>query len=156
MDETNQFVVFKLEEQSYCLYLSVVERVVQAAETAAVPKAPEIVTGILNVNGRIIPALNIRKRFRLPEKEIGPDDQFIIAHTSKRTVAILVDEVTGVISFPTEAIVTPGSILPAPDYLAGVIKLPGGMILIHDLDTFLSLEEEKALDSSIPEGRSGT
>ncbi len=149
MPEQGQYVVFTLDEQSYCLYLSCVEKVIHVVDTASLPKAPEIVTGVLNLNGDIIPVVNIRKRFRLPERDLNLSDQLIIAHTTRRMVAILVDSVAGVIECPSEKIVEAEEILPNTDYVAGIIKRPDGMILIHDLDTFLSLEEEKALGSAI-------
>ena len=154
MPQMNHYVAFTLDEQSYCLDLSGVARVVHAADIAALPRAPQIVMGILNLNGEIIPVVNIRKRFRLPEKEIALSDELIIARTAKRTVAILAESVTRVIESQAERIVAPEEVLPNTDYVAGIIKLPDGMVLIHDLDTFLSLEEEKSLDSAIDGARS--
>lgn len=144
-----QYVGFVLDEQVYCLDLSNVERVVHVVEMPPLPKAPDVVTGILNLNGEIIPVVNIRKRFNLPEKAVNLRDQLIIARTAKRKVAILADVVTGVIEILPEQMVASEKILPGSAYVAGVIKLPDGMVLIHDLDTLLSLEEEKALDSAV-------
>jgi purine-binding chemotaxis protein CheW len=149
MLQHRQYVVFKLDDRSFCLYLTCVRRVIRVVETAALPGAPQIVMGILNLNGEILPVVNIRKRFGLPEKELNLSDQLIIAATPRRSVAILVDVVTGVIEIPPEQVVPAGKVLPASGYIAGVIKLPDGMVLIHDLDSFLSLEEEQALSSAL-------
>jgi purine-binding chemotaxis protein CheW len=145
----SQYVVFKLDEQAYCLALSCVERVIQTAAISALPKAPEIVLGILNFSGAVIPALDIRRRFNLPEKAVSTGDQFIIARTARRKVAVLVDSVTGVIEVPVGNVTAVEEITRGTEYIAGVIRLPDGMALIHDLDTFLSLEEERVLDSAI-------
>ncbi len=63
MDKLNQLVVFAFDEQRYALHLSAVERIVRMVEITPLPKAPEIVLGVVNVQGRIVPIVNIRKRF---------------------------------------------------------------------------------------------
>jgi purine-binding chemotaxis protein CheW len=146
MNKSNQLVVFTLDDQRYALHLSTVVRVVRVVEITPLPKAPEIVTGMVNVQGQIVPVFNIRKRFRLPEREINLSDQLIIANTSKQPVALIVDGVTGVIEFSENKVITSEKILPDMEYVKGIVKLEDGMILIHDLNRFLSLEEEKALD----------
>ena len=79
MEKLNQLVVFFLNEQKYALYLPAVERVVSAIEVTPLPQAPDNVLGIINVMGKVITVVNIRKRFGLPEREIDLSDQFIIA-----------------------------------------------------------------------------
>jgi purine-binding chemotaxis protein CheW len=149
MNNVNQLIVFNLENQQYAIYLSAVERIVSVVEITPLPKAPEIVIGVVNVQGQIIPVFNIRKRFRLPEREINLSDQLIIANTSKQTVALIVDAVTGVIEISEDKIIKSEKILPGMDYVEGVIKLENGMILIHDIDRFLSVEEEVALEKAL-------
>ena len=144
-----KLIVFILDDQRFALPLPAVERVIRMVEIAPIPKAPEIVTGVINVKGHIIPVVDIRRRFRLPGRETGISDQVLISHTSKRPVGIVVDEVTGVIECSAEEIVAAEKILPGMEYVEGVAKLKDGMILIHNIDSFLSLEEERALDDAI-------
>jgi purine-binding chemotaxis protein CheW len=63
VDKLNQLVVLTLDEQRYALHLSAVERIVRMVEITPLPKAPQIVLGVVNVQGRIVPIVNIRKRF---------------------------------------------------------------------------------------------
>jgi purine-binding chemotaxis protein CheW len=149
MNTSNQFVVFTLDEQRYALYLSAVTRVVCTVEITSLPKAPEIVQGVVNVQGQVIPVVNIRKRFRLPEREMELGDQLIIASTARRSVALVVDAVEGVIEHSRQEMIPPEKILPGTEYIEGVIKLENGLVLIHDLDKFLSLEEDKELDTAL-------
>lgn len=149
MKQSNQYVVFTLDGQRYALYLSAAERIIRVVEITPLPKAPEIVLGIINIGGQIIPAVNIRKRFRLPERELNLSDILIIAETPRRTVALMADDVSGVIEGPEQDITEAKEILPRMEYVKGVVKLKDGMILINDLDKFLSLEEEKALDDAM-------
>ena len=120
-------------------------------EIVHLPTAPEIVMGVINLHGKIIPVVNIRNRFRLPQREINLNDQLIISNTKKRPLAILIDSVLGVFEFPEKRIVSADKILPDIEYIEGVAKLEEGIILIHDIDKFLSLEEEKAIDEAVKE-----
>ncbi len=144
-----QLVVFGLDNQRYALSLSAVERIVPAVEVTPLPKAPEIVPGVVNVQGRIVPVFNIRKRFRLPERETNLSDRLIIAKTRKRTVALVANSVTGVVELPEGEVAAAETILPRLKYVQGVGRLPDGMIFIHDLDKFLSLGEEKTLVAAL-------
>ena len=147
--DRNRIVVFALDEPRYALLLSAVERVVRAVEITPLPKAPEIVLGIINVQGRIIPVIDVRQRFRLPTREMKLDDRFIIARTSRRQVALVVDSVTGFRELTEREIVNTEQALPFADYVKGVAKLEDNLVLIHDLDQFLSLDEEKAIDAAL-------
>ena len=149
LELSDELVVFTLDEQRYALRLAAVERVVRAVEVTPLPKAPEIVLGMINAQGRIVPVVNVRKRFQLPEREVELSDQFIIARTSRRTVALVVDAVNEVVPCPEAQVVAAEKILPGLEHVAGVLKLPDGMIFVHDLDRFLSLDEEQALEAAM-------
>jgi purine-binding chemotaxis protein CheW len=145
-------VVFRIDGQLYGIRLSVVSRVVGAAEITRLPGAPEIVLGIINLAGWVVPVVNLRRRFRLPERGLELTDQFIVASTPRpgapegdgRILALVVDGVVGVRELSAGERDSK-SILPGLEHLEGVAKTAEGLVLIHDLGTFLSLEEEQAL-----------
>ena len=143
---TDQIVVFTLDELSYALPLNAVKKVIHAIEIRHLPKAPEIITGIINVKGQIIPVADIRKRFGLVAHEIDPNDRLIIADTGKRQIAILVDTVMGIRELATGQQGQVKKTLPFAKYLRGVAKIDDELILIYDLEQFLSLDEEKELE----------
>ena len=94
--DKQKIVLFSLEELRYALYLSDVVKVERAVEITPLPKAPQVVSGVINYHGEIIPVIDIRKLFRLPQRDIHLEDQFIIARTSQRLVVLVVDSVNGV------------------------------------------------------------
>ncbi len=150
MDNSCQLVVFLLDDRQYALqHLASVERIVRAVQVTPLPKAPEIVIGVINLQGQIIPVVNIRRRFRLTEREVNLSDRFIIARTPKRTLAVVADAVTGVLELPHDAVIAKERVIPGLEYVKGVAKLEDGMILISDLDSFLSLEEEAKLETAL-------
>lgn len=146
---TDQYVVFILGDQRYALHLSAVHRVVSMVQITLLMKAPDVVLGIVNVQGQVLPVISLRRRFRLPEREIGPGDQLVVAHTARRAVALAVDAVTDVVECSESELVAPQSIVSATENLTGIIKREDGLILVHDLDAFLSLEEENFLDQAL-------
>jgi purine-binding chemotaxis protein CheW len=138
MNASKQLFVFSLERQRYALHISAVEKVVRAVEINPVPKAPDSVLGIISVRGRIVPVLNIRRYFRRPERDLDLNDRLIIVKAKERLVAFIADDVTGVLECPESAMVEGSDILPEVTYLEGVMALKDGMILIYDLERFLS------------------
>lgn len=151
MPEFVQLVVFRLDAQRYALPLAVVGRIVRAVEVTPLPEAPAIVLGVIDVEGRILPVLNIRRRFGLAEKEITSSDQFLIAQTAQRAVVLVIDEAQGVIERPLVELVSATGIVPGLGQIQGVVKLEDGMALVHDLEKFLSLDEAHQLDKAISE-----
>lgn len=149
MDALAKLVVFGLQGQRYALRLAAVERIVAVAAVTALPSAPAIVMGIINVQGRVIPVVDVGKRFGLAEREIELSDRLIVARTSRRPVALLVAAVFGVVDCPQSQIMAAGGILNHAQYVEGVVKLDDGLVLIHDLDTFLSTLEEKQLQQAL-------
>ncbi len=148
MSNPHQHVGFTLDEHRYALPLSFVERIVRAVEITPLPKAPEIVLGIVNVEGCVLPVFDVRKRFRLPQREIQLNDQLIIGHSTRRPLVLLVDA-ADIIECSDQEVFPAEQIHPAIEYFDGVAKLEDGLVLIHDLNKFLSLDEEEALDHAL-------
>ena len=145
-------LIFTLDEQRYALRLATVERVVRAAAVSALPKAPAVVLGVLDLQGRVLPVINLRQRFRLPERGLRTSDQFVIARTRLVTVALAVDGVEAVVEASAEATIPPDDILAGTDYLEGVTRDADGLVLIHDLADLLFPEEELLLAHALQTG----
>jgi purine-binding chemotaxis protein CheW len=149
LTETTQLVVFRLDEVRYALPLSAVERVVRAVDVTLLPAAPAIVLGVINVHGRVLPVLNIRRRFLHPDRAIGPADWFLLAHTVRQTVVLVIDQSDGVIQRSQADIVASAEIVRGVEHFPGVVRLDDGLALIYDLERFLSLDEARALDTAM-------
>lgn len=149
MKEQDSLFVFTLDGQRYALPLPAVDRVVRMVAITPLPNAPDIVLGVVNFQGRVIPVINMRRRFCLPEREIALTDQLVVAHTARRPVALVADAVLDVIACPAQSLIAAEEVLPDIEYVEGVVKLADGLILIHDLDKFLSLEEENFLAQAL-------
>ena len=141
--------VWTLDMQRYALSCNVVERVLRAVEVTSLPDAPARISGIVNVRGEIVPVVNLRERFRLPQRETLLSDLLVLARSARRTLGFFADTVIGVIDAPEESAVPSEDIVPGMGSVTSVVKLADGLILIQDLDRFLSLDEEDALDNAL-------
>src|SRR5882724_8281784 len=134
---SNQLVVFTLEAQHYALPLARVQRVVRMVEVTSLPKAPEIVLGVIDLQGSIIPVMSMRRRFGLVEPETSLSDQLIVADTATRSVALVVNSVTGVVERTAVEVTDVERIVPGAQYVEGITRLEDGILFIHNLDRFL-------------------
>ena len=140
---------FSIDDRRYAIALSAVERVIRAVAITPLPKAPDVVMGVVNVHGRVVPAVNLRKRFRLPERPLALSDHMVIARTSKRSLVLTADAVDGVVECAAQARIEAGAVVPGLEYVDGIVRTDDGLILIHDLERFLALDEAALLDEAM-------
>ena len=148
MSDAVQLLVFCLEGQRHALRLEAVERVTPAAEVTPLPGAPAAVLGAIDVGGRILPVFSLRRHLGLPDPALRLSDVFLIARTARRSVALLVDEVQAVRTAPA-ATVDAAAIAPNLRTVQGLVRLGDGLLLIHDLERFLSREDERSLEAAM-------
>lgn len=141
-------VVIALDQQRYALRLAAVECIARMVEVTPLPAAPLVVSGVVNVHGRVVPLYNLRRRFGLAKREVTLTDQFIVARTARRTVALVADAVTVMVCAESDLVAMENLGLDVR-HTEGVVTLEDGLILIHCLDKFLSLEEEQSLDQAL-------
>lgn len=144
-----QLVSFTLDGLRYAVPLTSVERVVRIVEIRPLPGVPPIVEGAVNLEGEIIAVIDPRVPFALPGRGVALSDQLVIARTRDRRVALHVESVAGVMDCADDDIVAARAVAPDTRYVAGVARLPDGMVLIHDLDRFLSVEEEQRVEEAL-------
>jgi purine-binding chemotaxis protein CheW len=146
---TREVLVFELEGQRYGLPTADVRELVRAVTITPLPNAPAVIEGVVNVRGRVLPVLDMRARFHLPARPLDPSDHFIVASAGPRGVILRVDRATH-LAVVAEGSVQPRETLgPGAAYVAGVARLEDGLVLIHDLTTFLSAAEAGSLDEAL-------
>lgn len=138
-------VVFELAGWRYGIDASSVVELLRAVTIVPLPKAPAIVEGVINLRGKVLPVLDIRARFNLPARSAALSDRLIIVSIGDRLVALRVDSVLHLARISEAEIDDVRRAVPGAAYVAGVAKLPDGLTLIHDPETFLSRAESEAL-----------
>lgn len=148
-----RLVVFVLDGQRYGLDLATTERVLAMVAVSPLPNTPAVVLGAINLHGEVVPVFDLRRRLGLPAASYGPAARLVVARTTRRTVAVAVDDVAGVTEVAADAVVPSHAVAPGTGHVSGIAPLPDGLLLVHDLDTFLSVDEERQLSGSL--ARSG-
>lgn len=141
-------LVFALGEAKFGLLAQIVREITRATALTALPKAPVIMEGVVNFRGTVVPVLDIRQRFRLPSVPLHPDQHFIVAQAGPRLVALRVDRTTDVVEVDERTIVSASGSVPGAEYVGGIAKLPDGLLVIHDLEQFLSPDEAGQVDTA--------
>jgi len=144
-----EVLVFEVGGQRYALPTADVCELVRAVAITPVPGAPAVIEGVVDVRGRVLPVLDVRARFRLPAKALDPSDHFIVASAGTRGVILRVDRATHLALLDEASVQPPQALGPGAAYVAGVARLEDGLVLIHDLRTFLSSAEADSLDEAL-------
>src|SRR2546430_17660878 len=121
-DAVNQFVVFKLGGNEFAVAIEQVQEILVLGPIARVPKTPGFIEGIINVRGKIIPVLNLRKRLEIAGPARDQDARIIVAEEDAQTVGMIVDLVTEEEKFPVSAIEPPPTLITtvSPRFAMGV------------------------------------
>ena len=142
-------LTFALGGQTFAVAAEAVAEVTRLVAAALLPGAPTIVEGVVNLRGTLVPVVDVRHRFGLPAAELDPDQHLIIAHAGPRLVALRVDRALDFLTVPDDAVMPVERIAPGTRLVAGLARLPDGVLVIHDLERFLSLGEAQQLDAAL-------
>jgi purine-binding chemotaxis protein CheW len=148
----HEVLLFTLEGQRYALPVEDVRELVRAARLTPLPRAPAVVEGLVDLRGELLPVLDVRRRFRLPVRPLSSADHFVVAQVGPRRVVLRVDRAEGLLTLEPEQLDETPRELPGVGYVAGALKLPDGLVLLHDLRTFLSEAEALELDEALAKG----
>jgi purine-binding chemotaxis protein CheW len=142
-------VVFEVAAQRFGLQLDRVEQAVRIVEITPLPRAPAVVAGVVNVRGRVVPVIDMRRRFQLAQRASRLSDQLLVVDTPLRRLALWVDTVSGVENYRAQDFVAAAAVVPGMESLRGIARLADGLVLIQDLEQLLTLAEEHALAGAI-------
>ncbi len=142
-----QLVVFTLSSESYGVDIAKVSGIERMHEITKVPRTPSFVQGVINLRGRVIPVIHLRKLFRLPEGEITKETRIVVVDIGGQQIGVQVDEVTEVLTISSEAVDPAYSIMTSADsdFMLGIAKLDDKLVILLDLDKVLSNKENTQL-----------
>lgn len=130
-----QFLLFHLDQQLFALPAAAVNQVIRAVLPTVPLDAPQLLQGIVSIEGRPVPLINIRRQFGLPEREIQVSDRIILTESSGYPSGFVVDGITGVYPLQTRQSPDPKNIYPhMHQYVAGIARFDGHTVLIYDVD----------------------
>ena len=140
-------VGFRIGRETFGVPISLVHEIVRVPEITAVPDSPGYVEGVINLRGKIVSVVDLRKRFG--EKEITPNkkNRILVAEVGSKMVGLIVDAASEVIKIPESEIDLPPSVFEEGElnYVTGVGKVKGRLIILVDLSKILQKGELRRL-----------
>lgn len=148
MDKDLQVVGFRIGRETFGLPISLVREIVRVPEITAVPNAPEYIEGVINLRGRIIPVVDLRKRFG--EKVIEPNkkNRIVVVELESRAIGLIVNSASEVLRIPPSDIEAPHNVFQEGEmnFITGVGKLRGRLVILLDLNRILQRAELRSLE----------
>ena len=146
--EERQLVVFQLGAELYGVDIARVHEIIRLQSITRVPRAPSFVEGVINLRGKVIPVVDLRRRFGLPTSEHTRATRTVVVEIGDQVVGIIVDSVSEVLRVSTSTIEPPSPVVAGIDseYLHGIAKLPERLVILLDLDRVLAREERRAIE----------
>ena len=143
-----QWVTFRLGDEKYGINVMQVQEVLRVAEIAPVPGAPSYVLGIINLRGNVVTVIDTRNRFGLMSRETDDSSRIVIIETASHIIGILVDSVAEVVELRSSEIETAPNVgnEETSRYIQGVTSRDNELLILVDLNRFLSDEEKAELD----------
>ena len=149
--EEKQLVLFDLSNEAYGIDISAVHEIIRMQPVTRVPRTPSFVEGIINLRGKVIPVIDLRKRFGFDITEQTRDNRIVVVDIDGENIGIIVDAVTEVLRIPADSVEPPSNIITTADsdYLLGIAKVDNKLIILLDLHRILSHEETGVLPETL-------
>jgi purine-binding chemotaxis protein CheW len=145
---TLQLVSFQLAGEEYGIEITKVREIILVGEITRMPQAPKYVKGVINLRSTVIPVIDLRVRFGLPEGELSSDTRIMVVNVGERVLGIVVDAVSEVFRVSRDQIAPPPPTVSTfgNNYLTGLVKLPNRLLTLLEIDHLLDSHDEAALE----------
>ena len=145
-----QIVGFRIGRETFGLPIGAVREIVRVPEITSVPNAPDFIEGVINLRGRIIPVVDLRKRFGEPVGTPSKKNRIVVVEVENRSLGLMVNSASEVLKIPPSEIEAPHSVFQEGDlnYITGVGKLHGRLVILLDLSKVLQRGELKRLEEA--------
>lgn len=146
--EANKLVTFRLGDDLFAADIFSVERVLRYTAPTAVPDMPDYIEGVIDYQGRVVPIVNLRRRFEMSEAEVRNETRILVLHGGGEWVGVVVDAVTAVTAFDPASVAPPPNLFRGltAEYLKGIVRMGERLVIFLDVERLLSSTERIALD----------
>ncbi len=146
MDEL-QVVVFELENSYYGVHILQVQEIIKMREITKLPNTPKFIEGVVNLRGKIIPVMDLRRRFGLSPISVNDDWKILILKTEDVLFGVMVDQISEVEKISVNIIEVPLKIVAGVkgEFISGIAKTEKRLLILLDIEKILSEEEQEIL-----------
>jgi purine-binding chemotaxis protein CheW len=150
MEKELQVVGFRIGNETFGVRIGSVREIVRVPEITAVPSAPETVEGVINLRGKIIPVMDLRKRFGQTEIQADKKNRILVVELNNKLVGLIVNAASEVLKIAPSEVEAPGNLFAEGEsgYVTGVGKLKGRLIILLDIAKLLHRPEFKRFEEA--------
>lgn len=147
--DERQLVVFQLGAEFYGVDIARVHEIIRLQTITRVPRAPAFVEGVINLRGKVIPVVDLRRRFGLESSEHTRASRIVVVEIGDNVVGVIVDGVSEVLRVTGASIEPPSPVVAGieSEYIYGIAKLDDRLVILLDLDRVLVLADRRALEA---------
>lgn len=137
----NKIAVFTVADEEFGIEIDKIVEIIKPLKVTSIPKVPAFIRGLINFRNDVIPLMDLRERLNVKPSPLK--ERIIIVRMRGEKIGLLVDNVKGIVNIKKEQIARPPSIFKGlkPEYLMGIGKIMGRLIIILNLDSLLTSEE---------------
>ena len=139
-------IIFAVSHKKYAADVAQVREVIRIGEITTIPDAPDFVEGVINLRGRVVSLISLRKKFGLENKELNRLNRIIIGQVNSNMIGIIVDKVIDVISVGPGSTEPPDQLLKEARYLIGIAKVQETLIPIIDIERLLTHDDKTEIE----------
>jgi purine-binding chemotaxis protein CheW len=135
-----QLVTFRLGSEEFGVKILVVNEIIRLVQITQVPNAPPFIEGVINLRGKVLPVVGLRKRFNMPEMPLDSQSRIIVMELDHNVVGFLVDGVSEVLRIPESTVEKAPPVVAGigSEYIEGVGKLNDRLLILLDLQALLA------------------
>ena len=151
MLKNNQVVRFMVGRESFGVEIGKVQEIVTVPEITRVPDTPDFIEGIINLRGKIVSVVDLRKRLKFDGAERNKKNRILVTELDGKVAGLIVDEVSEVFKLDPNSIEPPPEMVSAAgvEYITGVAKVAENLIILLDLTRVLNVEEMKKITNNV-------
>jgi purine-binding chemotaxis protein CheW len=149
MEKELHIVGFRVGRETFGVPISLVHEIVRVPEITAVPEAPDCIEGVINLRGKIVSVVDLRKRFGEPEVRRTKKNRILVVEVQGKMVGLIVDAASEVLKVPPSEVEQPPEVFEEGElnYVTGVGKLKDRLVIMVDLNKILQRGELRKLSA---------
>jgi purine-binding chemotaxis protein CheW len=153
MEKDIQAVGFRIGSETYGVRIAAVREIVRVPEITAIPSAQDIIEGVINLRGKIIPVIDLRKRFGQIYTHSDKKNRILVVEIDGKLVGLIVNAASEVLKIPPADIEPPSSVFAEGEssYVTGVAKLKNRLIILLDIAKLLHQKDLRSLEAAAEE-----
>jgi purine-binding chemotaxis protein CheW len=149
-EEFLQLVGFRVGAEEFVIDILRVQEIIRTQQLTRVPDSPECMEGVMNLRGKIIPVIGLRKRFGLEEAPPDKQNRIVVVEIQGAVLGFVVDAVSEVLRIPAAAVASPPRIgVGEREYVAGVGKVGERLLILLDTDRLMSTTEQGMIGEAV-------